>query len=299
MKRLLILTRYPGEYEPQRLKQEAEGQNLKAKVLSYKRISLTWDDSGVNVFLGGKKELFGYHYLIPRAASKKGESLVALKTALIGLLKKNQRCLNQETFLRYPLTSKMFQGITLAQLGLPVIPSFVFNNREEWQQFLAKERLKFPLIIKAVFGSHGRQVKLVRQWRQANEFLGQEQWSSVIAQPLIESRFWLRVLVLGDRILGAVARKTKTRFLIGGGVKVDHTGKSFSLDQAGEEICLRAARALKSDFCGLDLIPDPKEGWLIIEVNRTPQFKIFEQKTDFNVAAQIIQFLTQPASSLT
>jgi len=292
VKRLLVLTRYPGEYEPQRFKREAEAQGLKAKILSYKRISLTWDNSGVNVFLGGKGELFNYHYLIPRAASKKGESLVALKTALLSLLKKNQRCLNQETFLRYPLTSKMFQGITLARLGLPVIPSFVFNNREEWRQFLAKERLKFPLIVKAVFGSHGRRVKLVHHWRQADEFLSQEQWSSVIAQPLIESRFWLRVLVLGSQVLGAVVRKTKTRFLTSGEVKVDHSGESFSLDQTGKKICLRAAQALKSDFCGLDLIPDPKGGWLIIEVNRTPQFKIFEQKTGLNVAAKIIQFLT-------
>ena len=55
MSKLLVLTRYPAEYEPNRFKEEAKKKKIDTKILNYSRISFTWDKQGLSIFLGGKK----------------------------------------------------------------------------------------------------------------------------------------------------------------------------------------------------------------------------------------------------
>ncbi len=286
-KRLLILSRYPHEYEPQRLLAAARRQGLIAEVLSYRRFSLRWQPGQVEIKLANGRRWQDYHYLIPRAASKPGSSLVALKTMLLEELLPGQVCLNQATFRRFPLTSKLLQGMILAQQGLAVVPSFVFNSAPAWQEFLQNWR-RWPLVVKANFGSHGRQVWLLNSRRQAKEKLAAGGWTSLIAQPYLASRYWWRCLVLGGKILGAVRRPTRTRFL---SAKAKDFGR-HDLDQTARQLCQQASQILKTDFAGLDLIP-VADGWRLLEVNRTPQFRVFERHRQLDVAAAIISFLRQ------
>ncbi len=271
MSKLLILTRYPSEFEPTRLKAEAEKQNLKVTILSYKRVD--------------KVNLSDFKYVIPRSASKPGDSLVSVKTEIIKSLKPNQVCLNQETFSKYPLTSKVFQAQLFSQKNLPIIPSWVFTDIKKATDFL-KKQTSFPLIAKGAFGSHGREVFVIKSKKEGLEIIKERGWDKVIFQPLVNSPFWLRSLVLKGKFLGWVKRKTKSRFLPRYEKDLKQELKKEE-EEIIKQISLKATKALSADFVGLDFLFF-QDQWSLLEANRTPQFKIFEKKTGINVAEKII-----------
>jgi len=289
-KRLLVLTRYPHEYEPQRLKEAGERENLKVKVISYRQISL---ENG-QIFVGKEKiPLKEFSFLVPRAASKPGSSLVVIKTALIEALTSKQKCLNQKTFQRFPLTSKIFQNYLLSQAGVPTVPSWIFAHPQEWEAFLSQAQ--YPLIVKGAFGSHGRKVFVSKNKKEALAVIEKEHLESVIFQPLISTPFWVRALVLGGKCQGAVKRKVKERFL----PRKEENFSPLLSESDYQEISTlsqKAAAVLKADFVGVDLL-FYQNRWLILEVNRTPQFQIFEKRTKINIAARIIRFLIATADA--
>lgn len=159
----LILTRFPKEYEPTRLKTEAENLGLNPLILSYKKIAV----KGNKVVLdSGKHSLSQFKYIVPRAASGPSGSLVNQKTSLLKELSDNQVCLNKESFLKYPLTGKIMQSEVFKDV-VSIVPSFVFYQKRDWEIFL--ESAEFPLIVKGALGSHGKQVFAVDDKNQAKK----------------------------------------------------------------------------------------------------------------------------------
>lgn len=49
----------------------------------------------------------------------------------------------------------------------------------------------------------------------------------------------------------------------------------------------------QAEFAGVDILVDKQNKPLIIEVNRSPQFQIFEKKTGIDVAGTLIEYLTE------
>lgn len=282
----LILTRYPKEYEPERLKKGVELLGLKPVVLSYQKITL----SGNKVILdNGKYSLSQFKYIVPRAASAPSGSLIKQKTALLKALSPDQVCLNKKSFLKYPLTGKILQGKLFSEKNISVVPSSIFYNQKDWDKFL--ETAKFPLIVKGAFGSHGKQVFAVKSKSKAEQIIDQQGWDKLIFQPLIDSPYWVRALVLNGEFLGAIPRKTKSRFFPS--KSTDLPNKIGQKDENEiERISLKVAKILETDFAGLDFLND-NGNWLLLEINRTPQFKIFEKKTNINVAKKIIEAVSK------
>jgi len=281
----LILTRFPKEYEPTRLKTEAKNLGLDPLILSYKKIAIK--DNNV-VLDNGKYSLSQFKYIIPRAASGPSGSLVNQKTALLKNLSDNQTCLNKESFLKYPLTGKILQSEIFKDV-LPIVPSFVFYQKKDWENFL--KSAEFPLIVKGAFGSHGKQVFAVDDKNQAKKIICRQNWQKLVFQPLITSPFWVRALVLKGKFLGAIPRKTKSRFLPKAETKLPEKLKQKDLKEI-EKISLKAVKILKTDFAGIDFL-NHQGKWLLLELNRTPQFKIFEKKTSVNVAKEILTSLVE------
>ena len=61
-------------------------------------------------------------------------------------------------------------------------------------------------------------------------------------------------------------------------------------DKIGD-LALKAAKVFKAELAGVDLLAD-KDKLMIIEVNRSPQFRIYDKFCKVNVADKIINYLT-------
>lgn len=268
MKKLLILTRFPPEYEPQRLAKAAKEKGIEPEIVNYQDISI----EGEKILLPRSLRLEDFQFFIPRsAAHRQKKSLLKEKMALIKALPQKSVCLNKKTYLRSPKLGKIKQAEILNKHGLPTIPTL--------------EKPIFPGILKAEFGSHSRRVIKVENQKQADKAMEcyQGKW---IYQPLIKSPVYWRVIVLNGESLGIMERKTSKRFIKSGEGERPKVAKKKI-----EDLAIKATQVFQAEFTGVDLLAD-KNKLLIIEVNRSPQFQIFEKLTRVDVANKLINYLT-------
>ena len=288
MSKVLILTRFVKEYEPRRLAKEARNAGFDADLVKYGQIDLGVVNNVPLIDLGHDRKLADYDYIIPRAASKKGSSMVAVKAAILAAVEAG-KVLNGESFAKYPLLGKIEQGLMLAREGLSTVPFFTFGSKLGWKQFKNKPAFNFPLIVKGRFGSHGRTVKLVNDWQQFDLAFKQYHAGQVLVQPQIKIKQWYRVVIVGGKYLGEMRHRQKPKY---GAVEGKLVKFNSSKMKRLEEICLKAVALVKADYAGLDVAWDEdKQNWIILEINRTAQFKYFERKTKVNVAKEIINYL--------
>lgn len=316
--KILILTRYRGEYEPRRLEEEALKLGYEVDRVNYEHVRLGVGNTGKPIIdLGPNKKIENYDLIIPRAASKRGApSMLGVKSVILEYIEnRNQelkglriqegenrevKVINGESFKLFPLMGKMEQGVLLAQAGLPVIPFVTFNGAKGWKRYLevlSKKKTPFvPVMVKARFGSHGKNVKLAESVERLVKLSQKYSEGDVLIQPVITVRRWYRVLVLGGEILGRMKHRQKDKFKTAEIIEETQNLKPrFSKQQIQEldRICLEAMRVLKADFAGLDVAWDEtSQTWRIFEVNRTAQFKWFERsKLGVNVAEKIVRLV--------
>jgi len=317
MKKILILTRFRGEYEPKRLEEEALKLGHEVDRVNYEHVRLGVSSIGKPVIdLATGKKLFEYDLVIPRAATKRGApSMLGVKSVILEYVEnirtqdlkeartqesesKTIKVVNGESFKEFPLMGKLEQGVLLAQAGLPVIPFASFNGVKGWKRYLeilSKRKKEFvPVMVKARFGSHGKNVKLAESLEKLVKLSLKYSEGDVLIQPVITVRRWYRVLVLNGEVLGRMKHSQKDKFKTMEIIEETLNLKpKFTKEQMNEldRICLEAVKVLKSDFAGLDVAWDEtSQTWRIFEVNRTAQFKWFERsKLGVNVASMLVR----------
>lgn len=304
MKKILILTRFRGEYEPKRLEEEALKFGFEVDRVNYEHVRLGVSSIGKPVIdLATGKKLYEYDLIIPRAATKRGApSMLGVKSVILeyveNLTEKKIKVVNGESFKQFPLMGKLEQGVLLAQAGLPVIPFASFNGVKGWKRYLeilSKRKKEFvPVMVKARFGSHGKNVKLAESLERLIKLSQKYSEGDVLIQPVITVRRWYRVLVLNGEVLGRMKHSQKDKFKTME-IKEEtlNLKPKFTKEQMRDldKICLEAAKVLKADFAGLDVAWDEvSQTWRIFEVNRTAQFKWFERsKLGVNVAERLVK----------
>jgi glutathione synthase/RimK-type ligase-like ATP-grasp enzyme len=303
MKKVLILTRFRGEYEPKRLAEEAAALGYEVDKVNYEHVRLGVSPLGKPVIdlMTGKK-LEEYDLVIPRAATKRGgESMLGVKSVIleyIEQLKENKpKVINGESFRLYPLMGKLEQGVLLAQAGLSTIPFSSFNGVRGWKRYLevvGKRKTPFrPVMVKARFGSHGKNVKLAETQEKLIRLSQKYSEGDVLVQPVLTVRRWYRVLVLNGQVLGMMKHRQKDKFQTEEiQTEMALVKPKFTKEQMNElkTLTVKATEVLKADFAGLDVAWDENlQGWRIFEVNRTAQFKWFEKAhPEINVAQTMV-----------
>jgi len=317
MKKILILTRFRGEYEPRRLAEEAVELGYKVDKVNYEHVRLGVSRLGKPIVdLGTGRKLEEYDLIVPRAATKRGgPSMLGVKSVILEYIEniKTQKIktektqnkeaseikvINGESFKLFPLMGKLEQGVLLAQTGLPVIPFVAFNGQKGWKRYLEilnKRKKEFvPVMVKARFGSHGKNVKLAESLTKLNKLAIKYSEGDVLIQPVLKVRRWYRVLILNGKVLGKMPHRQKDKFqILAHQEELSKLKPKFDKAQMAEleRISLAAMKVLKADFAGLDVAWDEKSGqWRILEVNRTAQFKWFEKAfPEVNVAERIVR----------
>jgi glutathione synthase/RimK-type ligase-like ATP-grasp enzyme len=287
MKKMLILTRFVKEYEPVRLKEEGEKQGFEVDMVKYGQVDIGVANGKPVIDLGKGRKLSDYSLVVPRAASKKGSSMVMVKTVLLEEISKlGIKTVNGESFLKFPLMGKIEQGVMMAQASLPTVDFVTFGSKLGWRRYLNSETIKFPLMVKGRFGSHGRTVKLVEKRQELEKAFGVYKEGAVLIQPKLRVKQWYRCIVVKGEYLGEMRHRQKDKY--GGEKGVLVKFNVVKMDRL-KDICVKAASLFKCDYCGIDVGWDEeKKDWVIFEVNRTAQFKYFEKRTGVNVAMEML-----------
>jgi RimK family alpha-L-glutamate ligase len=138
---------------------------------------------------------------------------------------------------------------------------------------------ELPVVLKPRFGSWGREVEWCTTAEELDAALVRLQrkpWfreHGVLAQELVEPRGWdLRLVVAGGTVVGAacrIARSGEWRTNAALGAQVEPVDPP----PIARALALAAARATRADLVGVDLLPTPNGGFVVLELNGAVDFR--------------------------
>jgi RimK family alpha-L-glutamate ligase len=167
---------------------------------------------------------------------------------------------------------KLETAIRLARFGLPQ-PATAHVGAG-----VRPPRIVFPVVVKPRFGSWGCDLLLCEseiQLKRGLRRLRNRPWfqrQGAIAQTLVPpAGFDLRVVVAGGRVVGAVERlaapgEWRTNVSLGG------SRRPVDPPEEARVLATAAAAAVGGDVVGVDLLPLPHGGYVVLEVNGAVDF---------------------------
>ncbi len=111
-------------------------------------------------------------------------------------------------------------------------------------------------------------------------------------QEYIKNRVGIRAILVGDRVLTAIYRKSDhwiTNTARGG------EGEICPITPEIESLCLRAAQAVGAGVLAVDLVEHPEKGLLVNEVNHTMEFHTAQPISGVNIADEIVNYVMEAA----
>ncbi len=156
----------------------------------------------------------------------------------------------------------------------------------------AEEELKYPFIIKEVYGSFGHQVYLADNREKAEIIIKKIGYKDFIMQELIKNSWGkdVRINIVGDCEVASMYRyNTKGDFR--SNITLGGQMKQYTPSKEQVEIALQACVAVGVDFGGVDILFDNNDTPIVCEVNSNPHFKSTYDCTGINMAEIIIEHI--------
>lgn len=286
-----------------------------------------------NGHLGGKKFL-DFAEWIQRAANAQGITMKIIKNnALLGMVGADNSLLKEEQQLPdFVVFSD--KDIPLAQqleiMGIPLYNSSksiaVCDNKILMYQALAEAGIKipktiiapkvfpgtmpmqldsfdpaitelgFPMIVKEAFGSFGEQVYLVHNKESLHQKISEIGTNPFVLQEYIQTSHGrdIRINIVGGKIVASMIRTSETDFR----ANVSRGGRMqpYSPTQKESQLAIAAAKAVGTDFAGVDLLFGPGGEPLVCEVNSNAHIRSIYECTGVDVTESIISYIKEVLS---
>lgn len=192
--------------------------------------------------------------------------------------------------------NKLLTQLELQKNNLPMPKTYMASTVVAARSIL--ERLNYPIIMKFPQGTQGKGVLFAESFASASSILDA---LSSLRQPFIIQEFVetggtdLRVFVIGDEVVAAYQRKSNGKEARAN-IHAGGSGEIVDISEETKRIALNAARAVKADICGVDILMSHM-GPLVIEVNLSPGLQGITQYTGIDVADRIAHYLHKRTSS--
>lgn len=168
--------------------------------------------------------------------------------------------------------------------SIPTLDYSMFQSKSALLQVM--ETVQCPIVMKSTIGSMGKDVTLVRSKEELlvqYEKLGPR----VILQTYLPVQYDVRVIVVGGKYIGAFKRSRQDgEFRMN---RPGNTRENITLPEEVVRMCEEVAHSQEIEVAGIDLI-EYEGAWYVLEVNTSPQFKVFEIITGNNVAKKILEY---------
>lgn len=163
---------------------------------------------------------------------------------------------------------------------------------------LEAQQYSFPFVIKTISSRKGRGVALVRSQADIEKFFveqSSQEKTAILLREYIPNMGDLRVLVVGNKVIGAMARHP-SQGEFRANISQGGTGSLFDIATRPDiaEMALKATKIKGLDIAGVDIMihKETQEAYLL-EVNSSPQIVGFEKYTGINLAEKFIQFFEE------
>ncbi|WP_144513976.1 RimK family alpha-L-glutamate ligase [Bacillus sp. FJAT-22090] len=182
------------------------------------------------------------------------------------------------------IANDKLKAIQLVQLlGISTVPTKKIQHVSDIHAY--------PAVVKTIDGYGGTQVELVHTEDEAETFIKNHVGQTMIVQSYIETNATdVRVFMLGKKVVGAVKRigaenSFKSNFTLGG------TVEKYILDKQQLEEVEKIAKALKSDYIGIDFLLLPDGNWLFNEIEDPVGARSYFTTTNKDIAIPIMEYI--------
>lgn len=217
-------------------------------------------------------------------------------TRLLALNLYANKCELLDPLDRFNGTAATKSFMTLKGLKDKTIPptfiAFSTHSALELLPVIEREDL-FPVVGKPTSGKHGKDVQLIKTSQEGKQYIKsfftkyQENFNGIIFQKYIEIKNEYRVLVLDGKSLGIVEKEATPNII----ARNANKGSRF-LSVTNEKVEQYAMKYTSNKgLFGTDIALNNKGECFLIESNRSPQWKTFEEATGIDVAEEIMKIL--------
>lgn len=282
--RLAILTREPGNYSTRRLIEAAEARGHTMEAIDTSRCYMNIHAVGGEVHYDGRR-LPHYDAVIPRI----GASVTSYGTAVVRQF---------ETMGTYCLSGS--EGITTSRDKLHAhqvlarnrigTPTTAFARSPKDSGNVISLVGGAPLVLKLLESTQGKGVVLAETRKAAESVISAFQGlkADFLVQSFVKEAAGedIRCFVVGGKVVAAMRRKGKPddfrSNLHQGG-----TAETVRITRTEREAAIRAARAMKLDVAGVDLLRG-EDGPKVLEVNSSPGLEGIEKTSGKDIAGLVI-----------
>lgn len=179
---------------------------------------------------------------------------------------------------------KSMTSFLLARAEIPTPPTWAVESRETAAAIVARE--DGPLVLKPLFGSQGRGLRLIRtpddlpEPAAVNGVYYLQRFVGVERDGFRD----FRLLVSRGRIIAAMARHSPDWIT---NVKRGARPVAVVANAEMQELALRATAAVGAAFAGVDILYDIDGRPTVLEVNSMPAWSGLQKVTPFSIAAML------------
>ena len=184
----------------------------------------------------------------------------------------------------------------LSSGGVPIPRTIMAYSSES--ALRAIEEIGYPVVLKPAVGSWGRLISKINDRESAEgliehkAILGSYHHSSFYIQKYIDKPGRdIRVMVIGDKPVCAMYRKSEHWIT---NAHRDSKGEICPITSKIEEIALKATQSVGGGVLAVDIL-EYNEGYLVIEINYKPEFKLLFETTGVDVAGMIVDYAMEVA----
>jgi len=190
--------------------------------------------------------------------------------------------------------NKLFTHMELAKSGIAIPKAFCAFSNQSAMDILNKNG--YPKVIKPVVGSWGRMVALLKDKEAAEAVIEDREHMYPLYHVFYFEEFVkrpprdIRCIVVGNKVVAAIYRYSgdnewKTNMAFGA------KAEACKVTNEMEDLCLKAAKTLKGEILGVDLMESDENGLLVHEVNNTTEFKNTVRVTEIDIPSLIIDHM--------
>jgi tetrahydromethanopterin:alpha-L-glutamate ligase len=179
---------------------------------------------------------------------------------------------------------KSMTSFLLARAGIPTPPTWAVESRDDAAAVVAREAAGSPLVLKPLFGSQGRGLRLIRTPDDLPD-------PDAVRGVYYLQRFVgvdrdgfhdFRLLVSRGRVIAAMARHSADWIT---NVKQGGRPVAVAANEEMRDVAVRAAAAVGASFAGVDVLYDGDGRVTVLEVNSMPAWSGLQKVTSFDIAA--------------
>jgi RimK family alpha-L-glutamate ligase len=212
---------------------------------------------------------------------------VTLRLGILHALRENGVLVWNDARAIERCVDKSMTSFLLARAGIPTPATWAAESQESARAIARREAAHGPLVLKPLFGSQGRGLKLVRSeddLPDAAAVAGVYYLQRYVGVEGCDGFRDFRLLVSRGRVVAAMARQAAswiTNVKQGGRPMAVVAGKDL------EALAIRAATAVGASFAGVDILYGADGHPTVLEVNSMPAWSGLQKVTRSRIAPML------------